>query len=524
MVMKINILLLLVLFTVFQINAQSIVIGTGTGSTAGNGSDPVDGYFQAFRYQVVYTAAQLSASLTPYDQITALGFSIDEDYAGGNLMGYTIKMGNTTEINSAIHNVNATIVVKNAFNYNPTVTTAGVFDMIIFDTPYVWNGVDNVIVEICSDGPNVSSATHGGVRTTTMTNGSRRYRVDEATACGVITQTINGNRPNIRFNYVDGTPPSCVSPAGLLVNNITSTSANIVWNAVSGSVNYQYVLNNTATDPSGSGTTIATTNYSAASLTPATSYYFHVRTNCGTNGFSAWSTVAFSTRATPPVNDNCSGATVLIPAGSFAAGVRAGTVLGATTTAGITPTCQPVSVNDVWYSVVIPASGTLTIETQGAATDSMTDSVLAAYSGTCGTLTQVGCNDDNPTNSMSLLALIGQTPGATLYVGVWKFGTAGSPDVNNQFQIAAYDASLGTDFFDNTNFSYYPNPVKNNLNLSYTQNISDVTVYNLLGQQMMAKAVNANQSQIEMSHFSRGTYLVKVTADNQVKMLKVIKE
>jgi hypothetical protein len=62
------------------------------------------------------------------------------------------------------------------------------------------------------------------------------------------------------------------------------------------------------------------------------------------------------------------------------------------------------------------------------------------------------------------------------------------------------------------------------LNLSYNKNISNVAVFNLLGQQVMTKASNANQSQIDMSGLTVGTYLVKVTADNQVMTIKVIKE
>ena len=62
------------------------------------------------------------------------------------------------------------------------------------------------------------------------------------------------------------------------------------------------------------------------------------------------------------------------------------------------------------------------------------------------------------------------------------------------------------------------------LNLSYTQNISSVVVFNLLGQEVVSRTVNANQSQIDMSHLPTGTYMVKVTADNQVKTIKVIKE
>ena len=68
-------LFLFALFSCWQINAQSIIIGTATTTTTSTGSDPIDGYYESFRYQVVYTAAELSASMTPYDEITALGIS-----------------------------------------------------------------------------------------------------------------------------------------------------------------------------------------------------------------------------------------------------------------------------------------------------------------------------------------------------------------------------------------------------------------------------------------------------------------
>lgn len=514
--------LLLALFAFMQLNAQSIVIGTGTVSTAGSASDPVDGYFEAFRYQVVYTAAELSASLTPFDRITALGFSVIEDYGGGNLIGYTIKMGHTTEVNSAIHNINATTTVKNPFAYNPTVTAVGSFDMITLDTPFIWNGSDNIIIDICSNGPNPFVTPYGGVRVTNIANGSRRYRQDGGTACDVTTATINGNKPNIRFNYTDGSPPACVAPAGLTANSVTSGSANLTWNPVSGSVNYQYVLNTTAADPGGAGTTISGTSFSAASLTQSTVYYFHLRNNCGASGFSAWSTISFTTPATPPVNDTCSSATSLTASNSFSNGAKSGTILGATTTSGLTPSCQSSVGDDVWYSVIIPSSGSLTIETRTGTTNGMTDSVLTAYTGTCAGLTQVGCDDDSGTENMSLLSVAGRAPGSTLYIAVWKFGSGTS--TNDQFQIAAYDVNLTSESFNDDGFVYYPNPVKNELYLSYTQNMSDIRIYNLLGQEVMMKTINADRSQIDMSSFLSNTYVVKITSDNQVKTIRVIKE
>ncbi|MEJ6798521.1 MAG: hypothetical protein QNK75_05785, partial [Crocinitomicaceae bacterium] len=194
----------MLLFASWQISAQTVIIGAETGTTTSTGSDPIDGYYASFRYQVVYTAAELSTMLTPYDEITALGFSIFADYAGGALNGYTIKMGHTSAINSAAHNAALTSVVKNAFAYNPTVTAAGTYDMISFDTPFVWNGVDNILVDICSAAPNAYTSPYGQVRMATMTSGSRYTRSDLVNSCGYNTTSVNSNRPSVQFHYTEG--------------------------------------------------------------------------------------------------------------------------------------------------------------------------------------------------------------------------------------------------------------------------------------------------------------------------------
>lgn len=72
--------------------------------------------------------------------------------------------------------------------------------------------------------------------------------------------------------------------------------------------------------------------------------------------------------------------------------------------------------------------------------------------------------------------------------------------------------------------SIYPNPTKDKINLSSIGVISDVALFNLLGQQVLFQKVNSTENQIDMTALSSGTYLVKVYADNQVKTLKVVKE
>lgn len=70
----------------------------------------------------------------------------------------------------------------------------------------------------------------------------------------------------------------------------------------------------------------------------------------------------------------------------------------------------------------------------------------------------------------------------------------------------------------------YPNPTKDKINVSSIGVISDVALFNLLGQNVLFQKANSTENQIDMTALSSGTYLVKVYTNNQVKTLKVVKE
>jgi len=94
---------------------------------------------------------------------------------------------------------------------------------------------------------------------------------------------------------------TCLPPQNLaLVGTATLTGANLSWTPTAGAAGYEYALTNSATPPL-TGTSIGATpaTYNATGLTPATTYYFHLRTDCGGGSFSVWNTVSFSTPACP---------------------------------------------------------------------------------------------------------------------------------------------------------------------------------------------------------------------------------
>ena len=85
-------------------------------------------------------------------------------------------------------------------------------------------------------------------------------------------------------------------------------------------------------------------------------------------------------------------------------------------------------------------------------------------------------------------------------------------------------AVLSTNGFTKGNFTYYPNPVKDVLNLNYTNGIDAVEVYNLLGQQVLKQNVSQNEARTDLSALAAGTYMVKVYSGAEQATIKVVKQ
>jgi trimeric autotransporter adhesin len=87
------------------------------------------------------------------------------------------------------------------------------------------------------------------------------------------------------------------------------------------------------------------------------------------------------------------------------------------------------------------------------------------------------------------------------------------------------DVALGTnDFNFNSKLSIYPNPSNAIFNITIDSNAT-IEVYDLVGKQILAKKIELGTSQIDMSNYNTGMYLLKVTnADNQTKTMKIVKQ
>jgi len=156
----------------------------------------------------------------------------------------------------------------------------------------------------------------------------------------------------------------------------------------------------------------------------------------------------------------------------------------------------------------------ITEETKGTATVADIDVTVAEGA----TITWFATEEEALAGTLPLSTDALLVDGATYYA-VQTLG-----ECKSEVFAVTINTVLGTPNFTANNFKYYPNPVTNVLNLSYNKNITGVQVYNLLGQQVLAKSINQNEAQLNLATLAVGTYLVKVTANDASTSFKVVKQ
>ena len=207
------------MLTAGSVSAQSVTVGSATGANTTTGAGPVNIFYRSMHYQAVYSAAELTAAgFTPNAIIQELGWNVTAApiYA---LPNYTIRMDHTTNANSStnISTVGMTQVYNSA-SYTPA---AGGFDMLVLSTPFIWNGTDNIVIDVCFDRVNPTYNSSGQVSTYTATSGSRYVRSDASSQCGNNTTSTLSYKPVVQFliSSAAGEPPVIQCPVDVVVSN-----------------------------------------------------------------------------------------------------------------------------------------------------------------------------------------------------------------------------------------------------------------------------------------------------------------
>ena len=101
--------------------------------------------------------------------------------------------------------------------------------------------------------------------------------------------------------------------------------------------------------------------------------------------------------------------------------------------------------------------------------------------------------------------------------GAWAIGTS-------EYVYTFICEELGVSDMNSFDFAYYPNPVKDVLNIKSQKEVKSVEVFNLTGQKVVSSTKVLN-GQINVNALTAGTYVFKVILDDgQVETFKIIKK
>lgn len=141
------------------------------------------------------------------------------------------------------------------------------------------------------------------------------------------------------------TAANCFAPNTLASSNVLSTTATIGWNPTcSAPANgYAYYYSTTNASPSGLGTASATASVNLSGLTPYTTYYWWVRSDCGGGNYSPWIASSFQTAIPNPTTTGaniCQGGVGTLTASAYCTNP---TNLGTTINGALNASTDPVA-------------------------------------------------------------------------------------------------------------------------------------------------------------------------------------
>jgi len=119
----------------------------------------------------------------------------------------------------------------------------------------------------------------------------------------------------------------------------------------------------------------------------------------------------------------------------------------------------------------------------------------------------------------------GSAAGSHIQYGFAVIGLNGNPTQESALGSAIVGpASLGVAAFQQSQVVIYPNPATTLLNIASADVVSTITVYNVLGQQVINKNVNAAQSTVDVSTLNSGIYIINTTVNGVVNSTRFVKQ
>ncbi len=324
---------------------------------------------------------------------------------------------------------------------------------------------------------------------------------------------------------------SCPSPTEFYASS-TATGASVSWtpSVIAPAGGYDYYYTTDPTEPSSSqnptgNVSASTTTVNLSDLITGQNYYFWVRSNCSANDKGSWQLVEFTTGqldTTYPDGDintlyvNPTSETVTVDTENACPGILYVDV----------PSGYKITSTAVAYDMQTAGNGWKSEQRSllQCNTSGLKEEGVSQGTGNTGGIQSYLREGLTIANDL--------TGTVEFELRAWR--TYGGADCNMDYNrvlgdtfhvTITYEAILGTGDIENKKWSAYPNPVQNTLNITAAENISEVRLYNMLGQEIAHQSgMNSGEMKMDTSSLSKGNYIVKIETETGVKSLNIIKE
>lgn len=397
-----------------------------------------------------------------------------------------------------------------------------------------------------------SQATYTLFQPITLGNGYNEYVVDFTTYSGsdnyIAFRNVAGNYnstfiDNVRWEVM----PTCPDVSNIQTEAIEAETATIVWTAGGNETNWQVAYGpSSVTDPTTlvPSEILTQNNFVIQGLPDNAFTNVWVRSVCGgADGNGAWiGPIVFKTKCLPttlPYTQDFQSITFPnLPDCSITE--RIGNGNNWQTNFGdsgygfdgfVLQYSGNTSEANAWYFTQgLELTGgveyTLSYKYGNNSSDNYTESMQVMYGDqpTATSMTIELADNSEINTGTAMVNEIAFTPEQTgaYYFGFLAYSAAGQG--NLFLDNITVSTPLGTPEISTNYLSYYPNPVKDILTISNTEEITSVSIFNILGQKVLETSLNAREAKIDMSNLSTGSYIAKVMVNDQIKTIKLIKD
>jgi len=186
-----------------------VPVGDGVIADGGTWNFLYNGW-EGIKTEYIYTVAELNAAGLTAGPINAIKFDIENEGNYNPRLNFKIAIGNTTQTTTQTTFIPYTSLTE--VYDNPAQPLSIGVNQFIFTTPFNWDGISNIVVQVANDNGDWGG-TNGSIKGhITLDNQTTYYYTDGAGIQGILaatTGTATTTRANVIFVGVAG----CISPA-----------------------------------------------------------------------------------------------------------------------------------------------------------------------------------------------------------------------------------------------------------------------------------------------------------------------